>query len=437
MQETEHRQQTATLLCANFCDITSAPLNTGSDIFRLCRIVEEQAAENHAYANAYNGATARMVPQIARIYVGSYFCDRFFLALRDEFFDHVADFCHACDLSATLVVPVFSQSMLPRGTKRIASILDAHPALFDEVTVNDYGMAAHLSETCRTQNMAMNWGRLFMKEPRDPRYAETSQGCRACAIDGDEIARLTEDFPIGAVELDPFSPVIDVQSIVGGAPQGALASGAPTQGAPAQAAPVSQEAATQAASMQAASAQAAPIALHLPHCFMSTGHICEAASATCAPDKSFRADMPCSLECRRSFSVSISEGITTEQTCYLMKNGRTVFFENPFCEIVSDGAPAQVARIIWSPEDFAFSLPEDAAGSADFADTADSPNFADPTGFAYEDPARSPYTDPADPAFPTDPEDPAGSAFPTDPARSAFPTDENFPWREQGGQTWA
>ncbi len=367
MQKKETHQQTESLLCANFCDLTSAPLNTGSDIFHLCRIVEEQAAYNRAYCNAENGATARMIPQVERIYVGSYFCDRFFLALHDEFFDCIAEFCHACDLHATLVIPIFSQSTLHLGKDRIENILDAHPSLFDEVTVNDYGMAAHLSETCRAQNMAMNWGRLFMKEPRDPRYAETSQGCRSCAIDVAEIARLSESFPLGNVELDPFAPIIDVQPIA----QGATAQGAP---------------------------QAAPIALHLPHCFMSTGHICEAASATCEPNKSFRANMPCALECRRSFSVSISEGITADQMCYIMKNGRTVFFENPFCEIVSGGAPAQVARIIWSPESFAFSLPEDAAEFTDFAGSA---------GFAY-----------------------------ADPAGSAFLTDEYFPWQEQGGALW-
>ncbi len=298
----------APALCANLCDLTTLTLNGSSDFYRVCELINKQAMYSDGYNHEFSG--------VSRIYVGSYFCDQFFLGLGDAFFRALDEFARACGIPATLVVPIFAQSTLERGISRIENLLQNYSDLFDEITVNDYGMASRMAPLCSEQNKGLNWGRLFMKEQRDPRYEETSFGCRCCSLDASRVARLKEDFPIRFIELDPFAPLIDVSPL----------------------------------------AQSVPVALHLPHCFMSTGHICEAASATCTPEHSFRANAPCSLECCRSFSVSISKGISTGNTCYLIKSGRTVLFENPNCRVIGGDAPA---RIIWSPETFAFSLPED------------------------------------------------------------------------------
>lgn len=244
---------------------------------------------------------------IDRIYAGSYFCDRFFLALPDALFDRLAAFCAAHDVCATLVVPIFSQANLVRGCDRVESLLKAHPILFDEVTVNDAGAARRSRDWCARFGVRCNAGRLFSRDPRDPRYRETSEGVRACRADERDARDAVAGAPLGVVEIDPFAPVIDVSSLEG-----------------------------------------ASVALHLPHCFMSTGRICEAASTGRAMTRRYRPNAPCALECLDAYTLTVSEGWETmPETCFA-KMGRTVFFENPSCAVVG----GDVARVVWTPSDF-------------------------------------------------------------------------------------
>ncbi len=121
---------------------------------------------------------------VERVFVGSYFCDRRFLALGDASVAAVAEFCSARGCAATLVLPIFPQSTLAAGLARAEEILTRWSGVFDEVTVNDFGAAVW----ARALGLRVNWGRLFNKEARDPRYEETSLGARACALDAAALA---------------------------------------------------------------------------------------------------------------------------------------------------------------------------------------------------------------------------------------------------------
>ena len=270
----------------NVCDLPCTPRTHAAF---------EQAA---LFALSQSGAAG-----VERVCVGSYFCDRLFLSLGDDVFEALASFCSTWSMRATLVVPIFPQRTWMQGARRVAELLENDALPFDEMTVNDYATAERLAPLCRARGLAMNWGRLFAKALRDPRHADFAAEPRSCEIDAEAVADLRERYPLGLVELDPFAPAIDCSPLAG-----------------------------------------APFALHLPHCFATTGHICEAASTARPASESFRADAACGHECTRSFTLSLDE----PSGSWFVKHGRTVYFENPGCTTTG----ARPARILWSAADF-------------------------------------------------------------------------------------
>lgn len=257
-----------------------------------------------------------------RVYAGSYFCDRFFLALDDAFFAEVGRFARRHGMRATLVLPILGQATWVRGTARVEGLLspgtDGAPCTFDEVVANDPACAqrtgALLDRIGRAGAAAASrphprlvLGRLMAKSARDPRYGGPCD-VRPCPLDARQASVARAAWHPALMELDPFAPVIDASSL-----EGAL-----------------------------------PVALHLPHGAMSTGHICEAASSTLPVGCKFRPSAPCRRECLSGIDVYAAERFATGETVYLTRQGRTVFFENPGCRVV--GAP--VARVVWTPDDF-------------------------------------------------------------------------------------
>lgn len=285
-------------LCANLCELA------GDRAF-TCIADVERAADD---VLAASGLTP-----VARVSVGSYFCDRLFCSLPDSHYATVADFCSTHDVRATLIVPIFAQGMLDHGMQRVSELLDrTEPRpLFDEVTVNDLGAATRLAPLCRARGLKMNWGRLFQKALRDPRHADFASRARTCEMTATEARELAGEFPLGLVEFDPFAPSVDFSPLSDGEP---VAGGIPPD---------------------------TPYALHMPYCLATTGHICEAASASRPTSQSFRANAPCELECQRSHTLMQDDSSAT----YYLKRGRTVLFSNPGCETVGP-APA---RLIWTP----------------------------------------------------------------------------------------
>ena len=257
--------------------------------------------------------------RIERLYVGSYFCDRFFLSLDQAFFSGISAFCAEYGLGLTLVVPIFGQATLEQGKKRIEELLG--PAAvgrlpFDEAVANDPAMALFLGQikqrrqSCQpSAPLGLVFGRMMAKTPRDPRYAVMEQSAQPYALDQALALRLVEQFGYELAECDPSAPVVDASALGG----------------------------------------ALPLALHAPHCFMTTGHICQVASINRPFVKKFRPDAPCGQECLAGVQVYEHHSQDDGHPLWFTRLGRTVFFENPDCQLVGQ----RPERLVWAPADFA------------------------------------------------------------------------------------
>lgn len=272
-----------------------------------------------------NDACARFGCQpIERIYVGSYFCDRFFLSLNRPFYECIMAFCREYSLGLTLVVPVFGQSTLKAGRKRLETLLtlqDEYGFLIDEAVANDPAMALYLSEVSdqratgdkTSAPLRLSLGRMMAKSPRDPRYSVMEESAQPFALDATNATSLVNRFGYELAECDPTTPLVDA---------------APLRGV-------------------------LPLALHLPHCFMTTGHICHPASTNRPLEQKFRADAPCHQECLSGVQVYEHRNQDDDRPLWLTRLGRTIFFENPGCVIKGQ----EPARIIWTPADFICGTP--------------------------------------------------------------------------------
>ena len=110
-------------LCANLCEIASPRAPVG----------ELEAALAATCLNAGS-------PHCERIYVGSYFCENYFLGLTDAFHESVRKLCWRYDLGATLVIPIVGQAFIERTWQRIPDLIARFSDVYDEVVVNDVAM---------------------------------------------------------------------------------------------------------------------------------------------------------------------------------------------------------------------------------------------------------------------------------------------------------
>jgi hypothetical protein len=278
----------------NLCDVAGSP-TLGNDPRTVLNALVEREQQ-------------RCGGTFDRLYVGSYFCERLFLSLDDRFMDAVATFAGDFSLRLTLVLPVFGQATLDRGTERTRRLLDPACTPFDEVVVNDPATATRLASELNPTVTRLSLGRLFAKAPRDPRYPDARREAQRCPLDAEQAAVAKAAWHPALAELDPFAPVIDATAL----------------------------------------GDALPLALHLPHALMSTGRVCEAASTGVPARRAFRPGMPCAQQCLAGVDVCGLDHTPAGEPVWLTRQGRTVFFENPDCTVV--GAP--VTRVVWAPADF-------------------------------------------------------------------------------------
>lgn len=222
-----------------------------------------------------------------RLYVGSNFCSQYFLRQPARLWREAFGLCRREGVPATLVVPVFSQKDLAAGRALLDELVRGNDDVVDELTVNDLGM---LSRCFDRYGLPINAGRLLSKEPRDPRYAELFEERHRASVP----PLLTELFSQGEVrgiEIDPTHAALDLAELRGLMPE-------------------------------------VQVGVHVPYCFMSTGAICELASARKPVREKFRPNAPCSLECARC-----AIGYELPYGARLLKWGRTVLFPNHGCSI--------------------------------------------------------------------------------------------------------
>lgn len=233
-----------------------------------------------------------------RVYVGSYFCGKYFLHQSTEDLTTLLKLCRTKEMKVTLVIPTFSEGDLKYGKHRIAQILAYCDDFIDEVTVNDYGMLAYMKENYK---LAINLGRLFMKDYRDPRYEEYFQIPWKPMMFTKYLTSILQDFKINSCEFDLTHKVMDFSEIPNTVMPG----------------------------------------LHVPYCYQTVGRICEYASITKDFAKKFRANDNCDEKCTESYvKYTVSDG-----NMEYVRFGRTVYFRHPGCEFVG----LEQYRLIYFP----------------------------------------------------------------------------------------
>lgn len=215
-----------------------------------------------------------------RVYLGSYFCGRYFAQQPLGVFTQVLAACENAGLPVTLVVPIPSERELDGVLGRVEALLAGYGRVIDELTCNGLGMLAWCTE--HGGGRRLNADRLLSRDVREPGFVRLvgrpslltrnrAQAFPGCRVDG--------------YEFDPVHEALDL-------------SGAPAD---------------------------ATCALHVDWCYASTGKICEFASVGAPPERKFRPGAPCAFSC---LHYTMEHRARDEAPVYF-KHGRTVYYRQP------------------------------------------------------------------------------------------------------------
>lgn len=263
--------------CVNLCEISGF-----SELYRvLAKIKEKMSFE--------------------RIYMGSYFCDEFFL--RTDY-DNLIKLVQEINknIRITLVLPIFCEKNLNSGKDLMDRLLQDYGSVVDEITVNDYGMLTYIRDNF---NLKLNMGRLFFKDYRDPRYPEYFEDTWKPKGFNALLKHNIEKFGIHEIEIDITHKSVDLSENPG-----------------------------------------CVVGLHTPYTYMTTGKICEYASMYRPVQKKFRPNISCERECLNAFiRYNLDDGRTW------VRVGRTIYFENNCIKLANSGDKMTDtdARIIYFP----------------------------------------------------------------------------------------
>lgn len=277
---------------------------------------------------------------VERLYVGSNFCSKYFLGQSRALWREAFSLCRSERIAATLVVPVVSQRDLFAVCRLMDELLDSYGDVIDEITVNDVGMLAYCRECC---GRALNLGRLFFKEPRDPRFPRLFGRCHAVGVP----AVLSSVFSHGPGGCEVGDLAESDASIGLGEPGGRFASGdfcghASAQGARVMGIEIDPTHAALDLSELRGLFPQVNVGVHMPYCYLSTGGICELAGIGRSIGSKFRPNAPCNMECAHCLvEYDFPQGIR------MVKWGRTIYFPNREC-VVREG---EDFRMIVTPFD--------------------------------------------------------------------------------------
>ncbi|MBE5962995.1 MAG: hypothetical protein E7256_16720 [Lachnospiraceae bacterium] len=255
--------------CLNFCEVLQDFYDKNVPFITTVRDIQKKAG----------------FAKCERIYIGSSFCGPYFLHLSEKIMVEVIEACQAEGISVTLVLPVFTEKCLVLGKEKIKGLSAYFDKGIDEITVNDYGMLNYISGN---YSIKLNMGRLFMKDYRDPRYEEYFHSELYPKIFTPYLTELMKKYRITGMEFDPTHSVINFKQ----------------------------------------KPKDIEIGVHSPYCYMTTGHICEAASIHKEIDHKFRPTTSCQSECK---DIIIHYDLHDGRNWYRV--GPTIYFENPDCRI--------------------------------------------------------------------------------------------------------
>lgn len=239
----------------NLCDITSFINNEYSMI-----------DFGNEFANVYK-------QKIQRLYVGSYFCERYFITSLSSTFKEIERWCKDNNVHITLVFPPASETLFDEMIKCGEKLCKSE--IIDEITVNDYGTLLSIKDFGKRINI----GRLFDKDSRDKRHPNIFEKCKTIShIDESKFA----GFDINLYEYDNTnaSSKIEIPNI----------------------------------------------AIHTPLMYVSMSKICRFAGIGQPENKKFRPNSPCNEECSHImlFPTSLEDGKGEQIYCI----GKGIYFKN-------------------------------------------------------------------------------------------------------------
>lgn len=238
-----------------------------------------------------------------RIYAGSSFCGKYFLEQSDATVKDLVQICESENIKITLVLPVFSEGDLENGKKKLAHIIHMAKDTIDELTVNDYGMLSYLDSKKDQFPQAINLGRLFMKDYRDPRYEAYFQIPWKPKVFTDYFKKLLDEYKIKTCEFDMTHKEMNFCEVPAGV----------------------------------------EIGVHAPFCYQTVGRICEYASIHKGITEKFRPNASCENDCSENLvRYSVSDG-----NMEYIRFGRTVYFRHPGFEVKG----LETYRLIYFPLD--------------------------------------------------------------------------------------
>lgn len=221
-----------------------------SHAFSFCDCMEKLAYRNHTLPKT-----------VEYIYVGSYFCDRYFLYTPEEVWQLCLNKAADASYKTVLVIPLPGQSLLQQVCDKVTELVNTGKVC--ELVVNDPGMLRWCGK--RFPEMPLWSGRLMSKDIRDPRYNMEIQTLdRYELVSGGTMYGVN----IRGVEADPIFPLKVKQS------------------------------------------SKCRLAVHTPYAYISASRYCEFGSVSLPLDKKFRLDTACGRQCISSSIKYRNKGLT-------------------------------------------------------------------------------------------------------------------------------
>ena len=229
-----------------------------------------------------------------RFYVGSYFCEKYFLKSVMRARNEIFRFALEQHCGITLVVPLPSDRWAARMKEILREVILQEPSI-EEVVVNDFATLSFLEELRITSGHSFHItaGRLFFKNYRDPRYEEQQQGKTISFFPQTLLGK------VDAAELDICSVEMDVTSIP----------------------------------------EKIELHFHYPFTYVTCTHYCEFSSGGLPDTEKFRTGTRCGLKCMESVIRTDADGAV------LLHLGKAVYSQSPN----TLNASRQADRYIYCP----------------------------------------------------------------------------------------
>lgn len=267
----------------------------------LCELLDGNITRKITFEEVFSYFEKNEDTIIERIYVGSSFCSQYFLHFSG--YKELFQYCKSRQIHVTITVPVISEKDLENGKKKISCLYKEGEEIVDEFTVNDIGMLYYIQNN---YNKNINLGRLFFKDPRDcriPSYINSTVAPAMLSYLGNLQYHATH---VTGIELDSISKQLNLTQV---------------------------------------EYKNISISIHAPLCYMTTGNICKFASIHYQPDKKYRPNMHCQMECLHVMDFYSDHVQQTDCDTVLIRIGRTLYFENDIPRTIGHS----FQRIIYFP----------------------------------------------------------------------------------------